>query len=268
MGRATVLAANDGRKTIMGFEEGRIFNGYRNVFPLEYEGEHVGTVEISFSPKAISSSLYKQISGYHQFVMSKSVVEDKVFSSEQSNYESWIWSEDYVLDTAASLASLFPNRDDLQGPAQLLHEIKTGLESRENFALPVWVGGESYALQLLAISNASGQHVAYWIFLQECPQLKQLKKHAYFSMGIFLFMTILSIVAIFWINNVERRMKEYESFLPICATCKKVRAVAAEPRDPASWITIEDYFTSRTDSTLTHGICPACYTAALEESEI
>ena len=151
---------------------------------------------------------------------------------------------------------------------QLREDIQAGLDSQEHFALPVWAGGKPYTLQFMSVSNLSGRHVAYGVFLQECPPLLHLRNHSYFSIALFLSMIILSIVAILWINRVERKVKEYESFLPICATCKKVRAVAAEPRDSASWISIEDYFSSRTDSKLTHSICPGCYEKALEENEL
>jgi hypothetical protein len=40
--------------------------------------------------------------------------------------------------------------------------------------------------------------------------------------------------------------------LPICAWCKKVRD------DRGYWSQIEAYLSARTDTQITHGICPDC----------
>jgi hypothetical protein len=47
--RETVRIANEEEIYVFGFEEGRIYNGYRFVYPLTYNYEHVGSVEVSLS---------------------------------------------------------------------------------------------------------------------------------------------------------------------------------------------------------------------------
>ena len=49
----------------------------------------------------------------------------------------------------------------------------------------------------------------------------------------------------------ERRIKNLESLLPICAWCKKYRA------EDGTWQPIEDYLREE-GASLTHGICPTC----------
>lgn len=91
--RSTVAFTNRTHKSITGFEEGRIFSGFRNVYPISkppyknLPGEHLGSVEISYSPYALAqdfNSLYLMRSG---FMIKKSVVDQKVFESEKSNYQ-------------------------------------------------------------------------------------------------------------------------------------------------------------------------------------
>ncbi len=67
------------------------------------------------------------------------------------------------------------------------------------------------------------------------------------------------------INRMQRKLKEIASFLPICATCKKVRPMDSDSNDPRSWINIENYFDQQTDEKLTHGICPDCLRRAMKE---
>ncbi|NOQ31075.1 MAG: hypothetical protein GQ570_08145 [Helicobacteraceae bacterium] len=84
--RATIKYVNKNKKPIDGFEEGRIYNGYRFVYPLFYEKEHIGSVEISFNTLALNSQFIKSHDVVSNFLILKSVVEQKVFDEEKSNY--------------------------------------------------------------------------------------------------------------------------------------------------------------------------------------
>ena len=91
--RATVKWVNENFQPISGFEEGRIYNGFRNVFPISYEDyktgkkHHIGSVETSFSPYAIIHEFIKSHGAKAAFIISSDVVKAKVFNNEQSNYK-------------------------------------------------------------------------------------------------------------------------------------------------------------------------------------
>ncbi|PJF26685.1 MAG: two-component sensor histidine kinase, partial [Phototrophicales bacterium] len=61
--RYTIALANRELVPVVGFEEGRIYNGFRYVFPLFYEGVHIGSVETSVSFLAIQQNLNKSLPG-------------------------------------------------------------------------------------------------------------------------------------------------------------------------------------------------------------
>lgn len=91
--RATVEWVNSNHKRIEGFEEGRIYNGFRYVFPLTYtisanKVEHIGSVEVSFSAHAIAEEFASSHDAKISFLIAKNVVDSKVFSEEHSNYVS------------------------------------------------------------------------------------------------------------------------------------------------------------------------------------
>jgi len=84
--RLTVNYVNENRAFIEGFEEGKVFNGFRFVYPLFDVNEHIGSVEVSFSALAFIKSFvanYKIKSNFH---ISAEVVKEKVFNDEQGNY--------------------------------------------------------------------------------------------------------------------------------------------------------------------------------------
>ena len=84
--RQTVMYVNENKKYIEGFEEGRIFNGFRFVYPLSFDNKHIGSVEISFSALAFMESLHRNFALNGNFLIKKEIVEKKVFEDERKNY--------------------------------------------------------------------------------------------------------------------------------------------------------------------------------------
>jgi len=48
-------------------------------------------------------------------------------------------------------------------------------------------------------------------------------------------------------------VKQLNELLPICSYCRKIRD------DKNYWDNVEHYITRHTNSSFSHGICPACY---------
>ncbi len=47
--RYSVKIANETKQIQTGFEEGRTYDGFRNIFPIYYDNIYIGVIEISFS---------------------------------------------------------------------------------------------------------------------------------------------------------------------------------------------------------------------------
>ena len=72
---------------VSGFEEGRVVNGFRHVFPLEHEGRFVGTVEASFSFLGWLQYHADKQQGLYRFLIRGDLVDRKVWPEEkQRNY--------------------------------------------------------------------------------------------------------------------------------------------------------------------------------------
>lgn len=85
--RPTIEWVNANHKKFDGFEEGRIFNGFRFVFPLKNaQYGYLGSVEISFNTYALISELAKSHDLKAGFLIDHKIVGQKVFSNEQDNY--------------------------------------------------------------------------------------------------------------------------------------------------------------------------------------
>jgi sensor histidine kinase regulating citrate/malate metabolism len=85
--RESVDYVNSQKKSFFGFEEGRIYNGFRNVFPVFDKDEHLGSVEVSFDVYSFIDIYLKTFDAKRvNLLINKEIVEEKVFKSEQSNY--------------------------------------------------------------------------------------------------------------------------------------------------------------------------------------
>jgi signal transduction histidine kinase len=103
--RDTVKYVNDTKKQIDGFEEGRIYNGFRFVFPLFFNSKHVGSVEISFSTLAMSKEFIEKLNSAANFFIKKTIVDNKVFDDEKVNYTDSPLEDYYVEKITAELTS-------------------------------------------------------------------------------------------------------------------------------------------------------------------
>jgi DNA-binding response OmpR family regulator len=56
------------------------------------------------------------------------------------------------------------------------------------------------------------------------------------------------------------KVKALRGLLPMCAYCKKIRV------DQTYWQQLEGYISEHSDAEFSHGICPECYPAVVEEA--
>jgi DNA-binding response OmpR family regulator len=61
------------------------------------------------------------------------------------------------------------------------------------------------------------------------------------------------------LEKALREVQQLQDLLPICSYCKKVRD------DKNYWHQVENYITHHTGVRVTHGICPTCFQAQMEE---
>ena len=67
------------------------------------------------------------------------------------------------------------------------------------------------------------------------------------SLGVL----ILGFLVIRLTRNIFARMRYLEGFLPVCASCKRVRV-------GSTWVDIEVFVRDRSEARFSHGICPSC----------
>jgi len=102
---------------------------------------------------------------------------------------------------------------------------------------------KNYALIMLTII------VQHFVLLSFLPwEIKDLILNI-LALGVF---AIVSFLGHNFIYNLVEENKTLKGFLPICASCKKIRD------DKGYWNQIESYIRDHSEAEFSHGICPEC----------
>ncbi len=80
-------------------------------------------------------------------------------------------------------------------------------------------------------------------------------EHIIVGVAAAVVSNLLLVLLEIYLRQLDRAIdsiKRLEGLLPICSACKKIRDAENQ------WHVLEEFITSKTDATFTHGICPEC----------
>lgn len=256
--RETVRLVNTDHKYIEGFEEGRIYNGYRFVFPIQHKGEHVGSVEISISLSACGNAMKSLYDDNFKLLMDKQVVQQKLFSEELENYRQSTLGDNYYVDKETDHAPCLYAFSSDKNFTVFRDKLAAGFAAEEDFIEIFQLKDTIHLVKFLSIRNISNKTVGYMVLIEESILFNTFslikERIATFTIGLFILIMVL-LQLFFYFKN---RSEELKNFIPICSSCKKIRKPGANPREENSWMSLEAYFTSKTITSLSHGYCPSC----------
>lgn len=206
--RYSIYFANTKKRYVEGFEEGRIFNGYRYVYPIMDNGKHLGSVEISISINAVIEGLkniFTDNSFY--FMIKKSVVEANVFDEEQGNYFSSAISDKYFVDQEVLMLFDKSYTPCLRRLAES-RELPTLLETGFGSVMPIDNKGQDVIATLLPIKNIKQEQVAYLIDFETNNQFASRKNEWYYQLFLLLIGAVAIVTFSHYLHARARRAEE------------------------------------------------------------
>jgi len=189
--RESIRYVNENLVPISCYEEGRVFNGFRNIFPLFYEQEFVGTVEISYSFLALQKALLAIDSSSYMFLVSKKVADKKLFKSELSHYKESEF-RDFLYDKATLQDIMELRLKKLHAiNKKIASEVQAHLEKGEEYAFyfsdKELYGGKKIVITFIPVKNINAKTVAYIVN---------------YKFDRFLELLLQEVVRLFWILTV------------------------------------------------------------------
>ncbi len=209
--RESVRISNEDKVYIEGFEVGRISACYRFVYPLEYNDEHIGSVEISISMAAILKSLSELFCEAYQFIIKKEAVDEKVFDEELSNYIISTISREFYYDVEIeeeienidSICIQFP--ESKKANRELRTNIDEDLDDGKEFSRVENISNKYYLISFLPMNNFENETEAYIINYSISNKVKYNQK--YFLMLIvfliILYLFLLIIIFLLWRSKTK-----------------------------------------------------------------
>lgn len=204
--RETIRIANTEERYVSGFEEGRVLGGYRFVYPLNRDGEHLGTVELPISLAAVIDllkDLYPE--KLTVFVIDEEVVDFKVFKELQDNYE-FSFLEGYLFDSEV-LNNIIAREFDFElylddaFTSKISEQARPHLSSGYGFSYTLQQGGVDYLVQFIPVRNFSKETVGYFISTKEDSYIAAIRSSMRREL---LLITILFAVTMILLINIER----------------------------------------------------------------
>ncbi|MCB1919437.1 MAG: PAS domain S-box protein, partial [Candidatus Competibacteraceae bacterium] len=166
--RPSLVQANTNKEIVTGFEMGRVTSGFRNVFPIFYHGEHLGSVEISMSFDQLRDSMaLLEKSKYYRLILKKKAVFDRLFEEWRAQYLPSEINRDFILDKALSEdanASFKPgNIREINAMLRQDATLAKKMAHGENFSISIISSNGEWCISFVAVIDTLGRKVGYFI---------------------------------------------------------------------------------------------------------
>ncbi len=218
--RHSFVYINANRKPISGFEQGKIDHGFRNLFPLFYKDEYLGSVDISFSSKSIQESMMRLHNTDTSFIIKKNIFDSNVYKNNSGvKYAKSIEHDDFLfsITTADDAKDIASQKVDIT--KKLKKEIAKNIENNNPFAL-YYHNEHSTIVSFLPIKDIEkNSTVAYLVSYKKNQYLQEmLREYLWVNSAAFLGLLLLAILIYSNIkhrvnleNEVKERTKELEN---------------------------------------------------------
>ncbi|OYT17661.1 MAG: hypothetical protein B7C24_01520 [Bacteroidetes bacterium 4572_77] len=204
---------------IEGFEEGRIVNSYRFIFPLVYKNEYIGSVETSVSIYDLLKEIQNNFDGNVDFLLRNSIV-NKIVNDNTAvlytktpfdGYSCYVSpdTDENSLRMSDTGQYLF-NRSELNK----LNNKSSKLFNKEKdldkpFYKILWEDSKAILVSFIPINNINGKQVAFISYHQRFMGAEKIKNN-YFIMFLIgnVIIFILSFLAYFVISSRQMAIEQ------------------------------------------------------------
>ncbi|MGE4294538.1 MAG: ATP-binding protein [Campylobacterales bacterium] len=232
--RYSVKTANTELRPVFGFEAGRVYSGFRSVFPIvDPQYGHLGSVELSMPFEALRKEISQLLPDWEfLFVVSGKQHERVLFDRQKSLYVPWVvhggfWLEDPwrilpdspkpVSDVAGCMVEGAANNP----------QVRALLESGQSGAVAVPVKNGDHALMLLtAVRDTQGELAGYLVGVRPTHEIVRFNWSLYYGLVIGAVLIVFLGLAIWHLSANRRHLQE--------TNAKLDRALAAEKQFIAS----------------------------------
>ncbi len=231
--RPSIRIANTQFQEVVGFEGGRIFPGFRYVFPVINNHQHLGSVEFSVSFEAIEQKLRTIFSSIGtQLVMNAANSHQLTFDSIKDYFKGVPYHADYYVETPklSEINRSIASSTVIERINEQLTEnsrVQKQMDEHTAFYLPFLIDSECYMVTFVPFNNILGEHAGFITVYQNFKQMAQIQQTT-FSLQVILFIVAISFWVLFNIiwSQQKRSLELNRRLLQKNSMMEEAQAVA------------------------------------------
>lgn len=211
--RPAVVKVNQILQSVSGFESGKSLSGYRYIYPILDNGDHLGSVEFGISFEEIRENIAQGYEKTEVLVLINKSNYLKLFEESKRLYTTFPISPNWMLeDLDRELYSA------TKSSMEILMKIKSKpiflekIESGKRGAVQVEYNNREYGVVNLPVYDLSGNLTASVLYFGESSELTLVKKvYLFKTVGILTFAIFIGLL-IFSNRTRRNKTKELEMF--------------------------------------------------------
>lgn len=217
--RLSVKKVIETKKPTVGFEGGRIYSGFRYVFPLIVNDDYLGSVEFSITFDALRAKLNDVLKLEDTFfILKKSISYDKVFKPYRVLFKVSDFDKNYYMEnssiTKETITTLSDKISQIIKNLKKDKSFKEKLYKQQNFSMPVINQGIGYIVSFINIKDISGLNAGYIVTIEKFNDLLHIKKKYsnFIRLGVVVFfiLFILVLIVLIQIQKTEEEAKKVQ----------------------------------------------------------
>ena len=222
--RPSVVEVNRTRKPIYGFETGRVVIGFRNVFPIVWQGEHLGSVELSQPFEAVRRGLYElDPAKEYLLVLKASVLLPKLLDEHRKNYAPSLFSKDWLVEDPRrelpdSSLQLTPAMQEVYSRLKSMPEFTSLLASGKSGSVALRLRGTTSVISVIPLHDYDGVQSAAVISFVRSPELDSLRTGMLGNQLIFTLLVLAGGTAVYLFLCSVQTVKKQELQLSLIAS--------------------------------------------------
>jgi len=203
--RYSFTYVNSSKKPITGFEQGKIAHAFRNIYPIFYKDEYLGSVDIAFSSQSIQENM-KAIHGVDtHFILNKSIFDSNIWKAKKKiKYIQSIEHDDFLFSLTHSQNTEAFSKYKLDLTKSLKKEIAKNIKHSGPFALYKNYQDNTYILAFSPVKNIKDKKtVAYLVSYSKNRYIKNtIDEYTYINISAFFALLLLAFITN---NNIKHR---------------------------------------------------------------
>jgi len=208
---------------VSGFESGRLYVGYRHIFPIMDQGKYLGSVEFSNNFDIIRQQLQNSVPRlFYEMLLSKKESYDKAFADHRSFFVPSPFGHDYYVESE-DLARISQKNIDLDLIESLRNHFDSSpvfrkhFLSKHSFAMPVIWNGQGYIVTFSRIKSTTGQHAGYIVSYGIFPKAVSIRDDYNLLIAIALSMVVaiwlLILFAMYQFYKIQKHSRQLQHFI-------------------------------------------------------